>query len=177
MNGISLKFMKREKPSAGPAAAFGNGTLFIDCRGCAEPSSLGNAGCVKCVSRKISDVGTPSRLVMRKDNDTEYSESVISVMSGIAEIGSLMDAASSERMRSGCRGCGASLPENAKNIWNSFPEPGFDVIRTEAERSVGKGEGCEECVQRTLGFIDRTEAAFAGLRKKAAKAAFRLTEV
>jgi hypothetical protein len=62
-------------------------------------------------------------------------------------------------------------------MWNAFPEPRFDMIRLEAERANPGKEGCEECMWRTIGLIDRTETMFCDLKKKCAKAAFRLTEV
>jgi len=50
-------------------------------------------------------------------------------------------------------------------------------MRLDAERSVMKDSGCEECLWRTIGFIDQVETMFSDVRKKAAKMAFRLTEV
>ena len=168
---------KNDKVRNGPKERFEEGLLFIDCRSCPGDPSFGSKECVLCVSSAIERNGKPSRLMVRKDADTEYSESVISVLSEISKINSLTRAASSENLSTKCRNCGSSLPKNAKDILGSFPEPRFDIIRSEAERSNPGKEGCEECLWRTIGFIDRLETMFSDLRKEAAKKAFRLTEV
>jgi len=156
---------------------FEDGLLFMDCRSCSGSSSLGDNECVRCVSGSIERNGKPSRLMIRKASDTEYPENVISVLNEISKIGSLTRTASSENVISKCKNCGSSLPKNAKEIWDSFPEPRFDMMRLEAERSNPKKKGCEECMWRTIGFIDRLETIFDDLRNDAAKKAFRLTEV
>lgn len=170
-------FREKVKESKGPAAAFDDGMLSVDCRACAGMSSLGNADCVKCVSSNIAERGMPSRLLMRKDNDIEYSEVVIAILNDIARISSLMRTASSEKLPAGCKGCASSIPKNAGEIWDTFPEPRFDMLRLETERSSPGKEGCEECMRRTIGFIDRADAMFSELKKRCAKTAFRLTEV
>jgi hypothetical protein len=171
-----LKFGKKEKEYASNAT-FEDGMLFTDCRSCGGASDLGDAVCVKCISAAISDNGVPLRLMMRKVNDSEYSEDVISVITDISKIGSLMTAAASEKINGKCNGRRCSIPKNASDIWDTFPEPQFDVMRLDAERSVAGGSGCEECLRRTMGFIDQAEKMFSDVRKKAAKTAFRLTEV
>ncbi|MDR0198289.1 MAG: hypothetical protein LBI08_00915 [Methanomassiliicoccaceae archaeon] len=172
-----FRFKEKVKGTNGPAITFDDGMLFIDCRPCRGASSLGNAECVKCVSSSISDRGPPSRLLMRKESDIEYSEVVISILGEISKISSLMHTASSEKLQAGCKDCRCSLPKNAKEIWDSFPEPRFDILRLETERSNPNKDGCDECAWRTIGFIDRSETLFADLRKRCAKTAFRLTEV
>jgi len=173
---IPLLNWKREK-NDGPTVRYEDGMLFIDCRKCAGISSLGDAECVKCVSKNIADIGPPMRLMMRKENDIEYSENVISVINDISRISSLITAASSENIPARCRDCPCSMPKNAKDIWDSFPEPRFDIMRLEAERSVPEKEGCEECMWRTIGLIDQAESMFSDVRRKSAKIAFSLTEV
>ena len=174
MNIMSLG--KKEKEQR-VSMTFENGMLFADCRSCSGPSDLGDVGCVKCISEGISGNGTPLRLMMRKQNDVEYSEGVISILSDISKIGSLTSAASSEKTQSRCKGRQCSIPKNASDIWDSFPDPRFDIMRLDAERAVIGEGGCEECLWRTMGFIDRAETMFSDVRKKAAKMAFRLTEV
>jgi hypothetical protein len=176
---MTMKVFKRAKNEVkgGPNAKLEEGLLFIDCRPCTSPFSLGDERCVRCVSNIIEMNGPPSRLMVRKETDTEYSESTIATLAEISKIGSLAKAASSENVQNKCKECRASLPRNAKDIWDSFPEPRFDIMRSEAERSVQSGEGCEECLWRTIGFIDRLETMFSDLRRDAAKKAFRLTEV
>jgi len=171
-----MKFRKKEKGSISNIT-FEDGMLFADCRSCGGASDLGDTMCVKCISAAISDNGVPSRLMMRKVNDSEYSEDVISVLSDISKIGSLISAAASEKVNGKCNGRRCSIPKNASDIWDSFPEPRFDMMRLDAERSVMSDAGCEECLWRTIGFIDRAETMFLDARKKAAKIAFRLTEV
>jgi len=169
--------IEKERSRNGPAARYEDGLLSVDCRACPGTSSLGDAGCVRCVSDCIGKHGTPSRLMIRKESDTEHSEDIITILNEISKIGSLVRAAGDEKVSGGCRNCHASLPKNAKDIWDSFPEPRFDIMRLEAERSSPEREGCEECLWRTIGFIDRLETMFSDVRKNAAKAAFRLTEV
>jgi len=171
-----LKFKKKEKESVFNVT-FEDGMLFADCRSCGGASDLGDSVCVKCISAAISYNGVPSRLMMRKVNDSEYSEDVISVLTDISKIGSLISSAASERINGKCNGRRCSISKNASDIWDSFPEPHFDIMRLDAERSVIGGAGCEECLRRTISFIDQTETMFSGVRKKAAKTAFRLTEV
>jgi len=154
-----------------------NGMLFADCRQCGGASDLGDAECVKCISGEMAGNGVPSRLMMRKQNDVEYPEDVISVLNDISKIASLTSATSSENVRNRCRGRQCSIPKNASDIWDSFPEPRFDIMRLDAERAVAGDEECEECLWRTISFIDRAETMFSDVRKKAAKMAFRLTEV
>ena len=170
-------FREKIKEAKGPAVTSEDGMLSVDCRMCSGISSLGSAECVKCISASISEHGVPSRLLMRKDNDIEYSEAVISILSDIAKISSLMRTASSEKLPAGCKGCSSSVPKNAKEIWDSFPEPRFDIMRLETERSSPGKDGCEECMRRTTAFIDRADAMFSEIKKRCAKAAFRLTEV
>jgi hypothetical protein len=170
-------FKTKAKEANGRDVTFDDGMLFIDCRECAGASMLGNAECVKCVSENIADRGQPSRLLMRKENDIEYSDVVISMLTEISKISSLMRTASSEKLAAGCKGCQCSLPNNARQIWDSFPEPRFDILRLETERSSPGKEGCEECMWKTIGFIDRAETLFSELKKRCAKTAFRLTEV
>ncbi|MCL2890465.1 MAG: hypothetical protein FWF40_01075 [Methanomassiliicoccaceae archaeon] len=170
------KFKKKEKEGISNIT-FEDGMLFADCRSCGGASDLGDAVCVKCISGAISNNGVPSRLMMRKVNDSEYSEDVISVLNDISKIGSLITAAASERTNGKCSGRQCSIPKNASDIWDSFPEPRFDVMRLDAERSIISEAGCEECLWRTIGFIDQAETMFSDVRKKAAKIAFRLTEV
>ena len=178
MNAMDMfLFKEKVKTSEGPKITFEDGMLFTDCRQCNGTSSFGNAECVKCVSKSIADHGPPSRLLIRKENDVEYSDVVISMLCEIAKISSLMNTASSEKLPAGCKGCSSSLPKNAKDIWDSFPEPRFDIMRLETERSSPGKEGCEECVWRTVAFIDRAETMLLELKKKCAKTAFRLTEV
>ena len=160
-----------------PVIRYDDGSLFIDCGECPGTSSPGDAECVRCISSEIYRNGPVSRLLMRKDNDVEHSEDVISVMNGISQIASLLHTASSEKVSSRCRTCACSIPKNAKDLWDSFPEPRFDIMRLEVERSDPMKEGCEECVWRTIGFIDRIETMTAEIRKRAAKTAFRLAEV
>ena len=170
-------FKEKIKTTDEKKITFDEGMLFVDCRLCKGASSLGNAECVKCVSASIAEHGPPARFLMRKENDIEYSDVVISMLSDIAKISSLMRTASSEKLPGGCKGCSSSLPKNADDIWNSFPEPRFDIMRLETERSSPGKDECEECVWRTIAFIDRAETMFSELRKKCAKTAFRLTEV
>jgi len=168
---------KNDKVHNGPKERFEEGLLFIDCRSCSGDPSFGRRECVLCVSSAIERNGKPSRIMMRKSSDTEYPESVISVLTEISKINSLTAAASAEKLNTKCRNCGSSIPKNAKDISDSFPEPRFDIMRLEAERSNPGKEGCEECLWRTIGFIDRLETMFSDLRKEAAKKAFRLMEV
>ena len=156
---------------------FEEGLLFIDCRSCSADPSFGKKECVLCVSSAIERNGKPSRLMIRKSSDTEYSECVISVLSEISKMNSLTRAASEEKINSKCKGCGSSLPKNAKDVLDSFPETRFDIMKLEAERTNPGKQGCEECMWRTIGFIDRLESMFSDLKKEAAKKAFRLTEV
>jgi hypothetical protein len=168
---------KKDKLNGKANIAFEDGTLFVDCRCCSGASSLGNIDCVKCVSNGIANNGPPSRLLMRKENDVEHSDNVISIVTEISKIGSLIATASAERMTGGCKGCPCSLPKNAAEIWDAFPEPRFDIMKLEAERSSPGKSGCEECMWRTIGFIEQIETMFSDLRKRAAKDAFRLSEV
>ncbi|MCL2142655.1 MAG: hypothetical protein FWH44_00105 [Methanomassiliicoccaceae archaeon] len=170
-------FMEKRKETKGPEMRYDEGMLFVDCRPCGGASSLGDADCVKCVSKGIARHGPPGRLLMRKESDVEYSDAVISVLSDISKVFSLMDTASSEKTAARCKGCPCSLQKNAKDIWDSFPEPRFDIMRLETERSDPGKEGCEECMWRTIGFIDRAEVMITDIRRKCAKTAFRLTEV
>jgi len=171
-----MNFRKKEKECA-VNIRFGDGMLFADCRGCSGASDLGDTGCVKCISLGISNNGIPSRLVMRKVNDVEYSEDVISVLIDISRMGALISAASSERTSGKCKGRQCSVSKNASDIWDSFPEPRFDIMRLDAERASAGEAGCEECLWRTMGFLDQSEIMFSDITKKAAKMAFRLTEV
>jgi len=173
------KIMQKKKKAVNEKSeiSFDDGLLFIDCRPCSGRSSFGDIDCVKCISKKIAEHGTPSRLMMRKENDVEHSENIITVMNDIAKIDSLVSTAASEKLSNRCKGCPCSLAKNAKDIWDSFPEPRFDIFRVETERSNPGKEGCEDCVWRTIGFIDRTETMFTDVKKKAAKIAFRLAEV
>jgi hypothetical protein len=173
---ISLPKLKKKAEHHEPHR-YEDGMLFVDCRKCEGTSSLGDAGCVKCVSSGIIDSGPPARLMMRKECDVEHSENVISVLVEISKISSLTHTASIERPAGKCNDCSVSISSNAKNIWDSFPEPRFDIMRLEAERSKPDKDGCEECMWRTIGFIDQLETMFFDLRKNAAKKAFRLTEV
>jgi len=170
-------FKEKLKTAEAKKIEYEDGMLFVDCTKCSGVSSLGNAECVKCVSSGITDHGPPARLLMRKENDVEYSDVVISMLSEISKIGSLMSTASSEKVQPGCKGCQCSLPHNAKSIWDAFPEPRFDVMRIEAERSSQEKEGCEKCLWGTIAFIDRAETMMLNLKKHCAKTAFRLTEV
>jgi len=170
------KFKKKEKERISNIT-FEDGMLFADCRSCGGASDLGDVVCVKCISGAISDNGVPSRLMMRKVNDSEYSEDVISVLTDISKIGSLITSAASEKVSGKCNGRQCSIPKIAADIWDTFPEPRFDVMRLDAERSVTSDAGCGECLLRTMGFIDQAETMFSDVRKKAAKIAFRLTEV
>jgi len=172
-----LLFRERTKGTKRGEIRSDDGMLFIDCRPCKGVSSLGDAECVKCVSNAVVDHGIPVRLLMRKENDTEYSENVISVVGEISKICSLMRTISSEKIPARCKGCSCSISKNAKEIWDSFPEPRFETMRSEAERSNPGKDGCEECMWKTLGFIDRAEIMFSDLGKRCAKDAFRLTEV
>ena len=156
---------------------FEDGLLFINCRTCQGSSSLSDAGCVKCISKKMEEKGDPARLMLRKESDTEYSEDAVEVLKEISKISSMTSAAAMEKVPARCRNCRTALPKNAADIWDSFPEPAFETIRSEAERSSPNKEGCEECLWRTIGFVDRLETMFFDLKKKAAKKAFRLTEV
>ncbi|MCL2608160.1 MAG: hypothetical protein FWD92_06385 [Methanomassiliicoccaceae archaeon] len=175
---MKLPILTRKKSKNGNASVrFEDGLLFTDCRDCNGISSLEDAECVRCVSKQISENGSPSRLIMRKDADVEYSEDTVMILNGISKIVSITDAASSEKLTGVCKGCSSSVPKNAENIWNSFPEPRFDMMRLEAERSVPNRNGCEECLHRTMEFIDRAETMFSEIREKAAKTAFHLTEV
>ncbi|MDR2865939.1 MAG: hypothetical protein LBV13_00815 [Methanomassiliicoccaceae archaeon] len=174
---MSLLKQRRIAAQREPYALYEDGMLFIDCRMCTGPSSLADGGCVKCVSGKISDNGIPVRLLMRKDRDVEHSNDTVAVLGEIAKIGSLTGTASSEKLSGRCAGCQSSLAKNAKDIWDSFPEPRFDIMRLEAERSKPEREECEECLWKTIGFIDQLESMFITLKKSAAKKAFRLTEV
>ncbi|MCL2786697.1 MAG: hypothetical protein FWD81_05725 [Methanomassiliicoccaceae archaeon] len=176
---MNMKLLKQKKNDVTrePTARSEDGLLFIDCRSCPSPSSFGDRECVRCVSGMMERNGTPARLIMRRESDVEYPESVITVISEISKIGSLTKATSSEKVPGRCKDCGSSIPKNAKDIWDSFPEPRFDIIRLEAERSNPNKDGCEECLWKTMGFIDRLDTMFSDLRKKAAKKAFRLTEV
>ena len=175
---MNMRFLRAKKEKEHRTdTKYEDGLLFIDCGSCASAPSMGDAGCVKCVSGMIGDNGTPSRLIMRRDSDTEYSDDVIMILNDISKIGSLTKTAYSEKLPVRCKECSSSIPKNAEIIWNSFPEPRFDIIRLEAERSVPNKEGCEEFLWRTVGFIDRMETMFSDLKKKAAKKAFRLTEV
>jgi hypothetical protein len=176
MRSLLSKLRKRTEQRE-PHIRFEDGLLFIDCRGCTGPSSLGDAECVKCASGGIMNNGQPSRLMMRKESDVEHSENVISVLTEISKISSLAHTASLERYPNRCGGCSVSISKNAKDIWDSFPEPRFDIMRLEAERSRPDKEGCEECLWKTIGFIDQLETMFSDMRKNAAKKAFRLTEV
>ena len=160
-----------------PKVAYDDGSLFIDCRECTGTSSLGDAACVRCISSKICGTGPVARLLMRKDNDVEHSDNVTELMNGLSEITSLLHTASLEKMPKRCGTCPCSIPKISKDIWNSFPEPRFDIVRLETERSDPMKEGCEECLRRTMGFIDRVESMTVTVRKKAAKTAFRLAEV
>jgi len=173
------KNIKPEKKSVRPVSRerFEEGLLFMDCRSCPGPSSLGDNGCVRCLSAAIERNGKPSRLMMRKSSDTEYPEGTVAVLNEVSKISSLTRTASSENIVTKCKGCGTSLPKNAKEIWDAFPDPRFDIMRLEAERSAPKRKGCEECMWRTIGFIDRLETMFSDIRNEAAKKAFRLTEV
>jgi len=175
---MNIPLLTRKKNMIDDAhVKFENGSLFMDCRDCRGMSSLGDAACVKCVSKHISDNGSPSRLIMRKDTDVEHSEDAVAVLNGISRIFSIIDAASSGRSMNGCKGCPSSIPKNADDIWRSFPEPRFDIMRLEAERSNPDGDGCEDCLRRTTEFMDRMETMFFEVREKAAKTAFSLTEV
>ena len=175
---MTMSLLKQKKAvKQGPKVRSEEGLLSIDCRMCAGPSSLGDVTCVKCITNTIEENGAPARLMIRKDADTEYSENVIAVLSEISKIGSLTRTAFSEKLASKCKGCPSSIPKNAKEIWDSFPEPRFDIMRLEVERSGPKKDGCEECVWKTIGFIDRVEKMFSDLRTNAAKKAFRLSEV
>ena len=170
--------IKRKKNDEhGPKVAYDEGSLFIDCGECAGTSSLGDAECVRCVSSKICGTGPVSRLLMRKDNDIEHSDNVKELMNALSEIASLLHTASSEKPPKRCAACPCSIPKIAKEIWNSFPEPRFDIIGLEVERSDPKKEGCEECLGRTMSFIGRVGSMSVAVRKKAAKTAFRLAEV
>ena len=179
--GLNFRFDLRLRPKKEDGkilnVRYEDGLLFMDCRACDMPSSLGDTECVKCISSVIEENGSPSRLIMCKRSDIEYSEEIISVLTEISKIGSLTKAASFEKLPSRCSECRSSLPKSAGTIWDSFPEPRFDIIRLEAERSAPDRDGCEECLWKTIGFIDRLETMFGDLRKNAARKAFRLTEV
>ncbi|MDR0791006.1 MAG: hypothetical protein LBE47_00525 [Methanomassiliicoccaceae archaeon] len=174
---IVLPKLRKRTEHRGPAVRSEDGLLFIDCRECTGPSSLGDAVCVKCVSKEMVNSGPPARLMIRKELDVEHSENVVSVLTEISKISSLAHTASLERPPGKCGGCPVSIPKNAKDIWDAFPEPRFDIMRLEAERSKPDKEGCEECLWKTIGFIDQLETMFSENRKNAAKRAFRLAEV
>ena len=174
---IMFLFREKAKSTEEKKIVFEDGMLFVDCTRCGGKSSFGNAECVKCVSSAISDHGPPGRLLMRKENDVEYSDVVISMLSEISKIGSLMNTASSEKVQASCKGCACSISSNAKGIWDAFPEPRFDIMRIEAERSSQGKDGCDKCLWGTIAFIDRAETMLTNLKRHCAKTAFRLTEV
>gem|GEM_PF-1222228 len=176
---ITMSLFKRKRTTEErnrPETAYDRSTLLIDCSKCGGPSLLNDAECVKCLSECISDNIIPSRLIIRRESDTEYSENVISVLNEISKISSMVRTASQEKVPSKCKGCQTSIPKNAKDLWEAFPEPRFDMMKLEAERSSPNREGCEECLWRTIGFLDQSEMMFSELRKNAARMAFRLSE-
>jgi len=174
---MKIPGINRKRTGSGPNVTFEEGLLSMDCRACSRTASLGDEGCVRCITGTIDESGTPTRLIIRKESDTEYPVSVIHVLNELSKIGSLIKAASAERMTNRCKGCRSSIPYNAERMRDSFPGPRFEILRSEAERYNPGKEGCEECLRRTIGFIDRLETMFVTVRKEAAKKAFHLTEV
>ncbi len=172
---IKLQFGTAKKNRKDDALV--DGTLRVSCRACDNNPDYGSAACLGCVKSKIIANGEPSRIVLEKGVEMEFSGDAVRIINALAAIESSNWNVSLGGNGPECSACKYSMESLREIVWEGFPD--IDVGRCigHLDGFMPEKEECRICVNRAYKALARAESSFEAVSGDILKAAYRTVGV
>jgi len=149
-------------------------TLRIDCGKCERDPEYGNAVCIRCISKNITDDYRPERIIMDSGVEREFSGEAARLM---CDLSGCVPHFSSEPKEKKCAECKMSPMKIDDEMWNLFSIDAIDLIISRLDNTLAEGKDCEKCIVESKNRLTDTRNRLYLVSKDALTTAYRITGV
>ncbi|MFA6802916.1 MAG: hypothetical protein WC067_01635 [Candidatus Methanomethylophilaceae archaeon] len=130
---------------------------------------------MKCICRRIFELGQPERILLSAGLDTEYSGDAVRI---ISEISSVYAINSGDDKRKGkCATCRLSPVFLIDEVFASFQSEDTDFGICKLDNVVTGDESCDICVSRTKKILESVRDRLTETSRDALRSAYRIMGV
>lgn len=148
--------------------------LRIDCGKCERDPDYGNAVCIRCISRNITDDYRPESIILDSGVEKEYSGEAARLMCDLSRCVPHEFPSFREKK---CAECKASPLKMDDEMWNLFSIDAIDMIIAKLDNTLAEGNDCEKCINETKNRLQETRNRLYIVSKDALATAYRLNGV
>lgn len=165
----------RPSPRRGCEYLKRNGTIRVECTGCANGQNLDCPPCFKGVLRILANESEVREVLLARDWEIAYDQECVRALSAVAEVYRFCGGLSFSLPFESCPSCSANPRGLIGRVTDRLPQ----VVGQDAAllRPGPHGRACEQCVQASRGNLEHVASLLLDAERKVARAAFRVVPV
>jgi len=162
----------RASPRRGCEYRKSNGTVRVECTGCANGQSLDCPPCFKGVLRILANEGGVREVLLARDWEIAYDQECVTALGAVAEVYRFCAGLSFSLPFESCPSCSANPRGLIGRVTDRLPQVvGPDAARL---RPGPHGTACEQCVRTSRNNLEHIASLLCEAERKVARAAFRV---
>ena len=153
-----------------------NGTVRVECDGCANGQSHNCPPCFKGVLRILANESEVRELLLARDWEVSYDVECVRVLSAVAEVNRFCSSLTYSLPFESCPSCGANPRGMISRVIERLPQ-GIGAELASQLRPGPHGAACEQCVRTSMNNLEHIAFLLDEAERKVARTAFRVVTV
>lgn len=145
--------------------------LRIDCGKCDRQPEYGNAVCIRCISKEITDDYRPEAIILDSGVEHEYTGEAARLM---CDLSRCVPHQFPELKEKKCTECKNSPSKIDDEMWNLFSIDAIDLIISRLNGTIADDKDCDRCIVDTKTKMQETRNRLLVVSKEAMDTSYRL---